>query len=825
MKQLIEEKSTVQPSFLTPTLRPLVLAVHLACMALPAASVFAQGTGNAAVTTYAIPSGPLGTSLTGFVAASGVFIVVDSRLTAGKSSPGLQGSFVPREALARLLSGTGLEAVQQAGGSYTLRAGGAAAPAAPPTPEVHALNPITVTAASALDAGATVGYVAKRSAAGTKTDTPILEIPQTINVVTADEISARGAISVSQALKYTPGVKVSGYTENYMLADEMASRSFAPAPLYLDGAYLPYAGSLGGAPQIEPYSLERVEVFKGPASVLYGQNQPGGIVNMVTKKPRADAVKEVQLGFGSYGRTNAALDIGGAFDGKPELMYRLLAVANAGDQQADYTKSKRLFLAPSVTWQPSAATSLTLYAQVQEDKGVGDYQAVPSVGSLLPGPLGQRISRNFFSGDPNYNDFWRKQVVVGADFSHRFSDAVKTQHKLLLIDVEDQYKGFYLRAFPSTAGVTDYSRATRTKLDWGQHNSVVSLDNNVEIQATTGDVRHTLLAGVDYRRFSRKYDGYNDYAAAAINLYAPDYRTATAVPALTTRWNNTVDQVGLYVQDQMRWKDFVFTVGGRQDWAGIDNRDLLANTRTRQDDKAFTGRAGLTWLAGNGWAPYVSYSESFVPTLGTDFHGTPFKPTTGRQVELGVKHQPEGSDTLFTFSVFDIRQQNVTTTDTANPGYSVQTGEVKSQGAEFEVKTRLNKVLDLAGGIAYNDAYTTRSNTASDIGHRTAAQPAWSATLWLNYEVFAGLSVGSGVRWTGRAWGDSANTFRTPAYAVVDAALRYDFGKIDSRMRGLEGSVNIQNLFDKTYISSCNYAFGCYYGKARNVSAAATYRW
>lgn len=810
-----------QASVMKPVLAPLALAIHLACAGLAAAPAWAQTANAAEATTYAIPAGPLGATLNRFVAASGVFVVADDRLTAGKNSAGVRGAHGASQALAQLLAGTGLQAVPQASGGFTLRPVDAVTPAVSGT----TLSAVTVTANMENATGPTVGYVAKRSAAGTKTDTPLLEVAQTINVVTADEIRARGATSVSQALRYTPGVTVSGYTDNYMVADEVSSRSFAPAPLYLDGAYMPYAGSLGGASQIEPYSLERVEVFKGPASVLYGQNQPGGIINMVTKKPQADAVREVQVGVGSYGRVNAALDIGGAVDENPELLYRLLVLANDGKQQTDYTKSSRTFIAPSLTWKPSADTSLTLSAQFQHDKGVPDYQALPAVGTLFAGPDGQRISRNFFNGEPGYNDFWRKQTVLAADFSHRFSDALKLQSKLLMIDVKDDWKGFYLQRFSTTADVTDYRSATRNKLDWTQHNNVLSMDNNLEFKTRSGEVSHTLLAGLDYRRFSRKYDGYNNYSAPAVNLYAPDYGVVTGPAPLTTRWDNTVDQIGLYLQDQMRWRDLLLTVGGRHDWAGIDNKDLIASTTTRQDDKAFTGRAGLTWLAGNGWAPYASYSESFVPTLGTDFSGTPFKPSTGRQFELGVKYQPVDTDAMLTFSVFDIRQQNVTTADTAHPGYSVQTGEVKSQGAEFEVKARLWKRLDLVAGIGYMDAYTSRSNTASEIGRNVAAEPNWTASLWTNYLLQPGVNVGGGLRWTSSSYANSANSYKTPAFAVFDASLRVDLGLLSASLRGVEGTLSVQNLFDKNYVSSCNYAFGCYYGKARTVAAGAVYRW
>lgn len=804
----------MQPLFMP---RP---ALALAIALMPAA-VLAQ-----AQRSYDVAAGPLDAALRSTAAQAGVALIFTADQTAGQRSAGLRGSYTVEAAFEALLAGTAWQAVRQAGGGYALRRVEQVRQL--PAGSGMELAPVIVTARAEEvgGEGPVAGYVARRSTAGSKTDTAIVEVPQTINVVTADEIAARGAISVSQALRYTPGVDSSGYTENYMQADETASRGFSPASLYLDGAYLPYAGSLGGAAQIEPYSLERIEVFKGPASVLYGQNQPGGVINLVSKRPMAEPLREVRLGVGSHGRADAALDLSGTLDAERGLLYRLVAVANGGGQQADHTRSSRLFVAPSLTWRPDARTSLTLYAQLQRDQGVWDYQAMPAVGSLFEGPDGKRISRSFFNGQPGYNDFWRNQAVLGADFAHRFNDSVLWRQKLLFTDVRDRWKGFYLRAFARDAeGVIDYGRATRTKLDWAQHNSVLSLDNHLEVKASTGPVSHTLLGGLDYRRFSRKYEGYNDYASAPIDLYAPDYGLPTAAPTLTTRWDNTVDQTGVYLQDQMRWRDLVLTVGGRHDWAGIDNKDLMEATRTRQDHKAFTGRAGVTWLVGNGVAPYLSYSESFVPIVGTDFHGRPFDSTTGKQIEAGVKYQPPGKNLLLSLAVFDIRQRNLTTTDREHPGYSVQTGEVQSRGAEMEIKASLGAAWDIAGGFSYADMRTLRSNDAEEIGKQWASTPRWRASLWVNHHLHAGLSVGAGARWSGSAFGDSANSFRTPAYLVFDAALRYDLGLIDASLRGLEGTINVQNLFDKNYVSSCNYAFGCYYGRARTVSAGVTYRW
>lgn len=813
--------------------RRSLLALALSTMAAGATVAAAESVADAgAARYYELPAAPLGRTLAAFAADNRMALSFEPLLTDGLRSPPLSGRYTPREALDRLLAGSGLQVVPRTDGTLSLsRRTAEIQGAAIGDSSGRTLSAVTVTARADQESGwgPAKGIVAKQSATATKTDTPILEIPQTINVVTSEEISSRGAISITQALRYTAGVNTNGFTDANMIADEITSRGFSPAPLYLDGAYLPYAGSLGGSLQIEPYSLERVEVLKGPASVLYGQNQPGGIVNMVTKKPSEDAVREVRVGVGSYGRVEGALDIGGALNEDKTLSYRLLALANTGDQQIDYTKSGRTFLAPSISWKPSAATSLTLYAQVQQDDGVPDYQSLPTVGTLYPGPNGQRIHRNFFTGDPAYNDFHRKQYVLGEDFSHRISDSLQVRQSLRFVDVRDDYKGFYLSRFATTSGATDYSRATRTKLDWAQHNNVLSLDNNVEYKTTTGAVSHTLLAGLDYRRFSRKYDGYNNYAAEAIDLYSPNYGLPTSATALTTRWDNTVDQTGIYLQDQMKWDRFVLTVGGRHDWARIDNKDLIANSRTQADDKAFTGRIGLTYLADNGVAPYVSYADSFLPIVGTDYDGKPFKPTTGKQIEAGLKYQPPGHNAMVTASVFEIRQQNLTTQDYDHPEYQVQDGEVRSRGAEVEAKAQFANGLDLVAALSYTDARTTRSNYASSVGKQLVLNAPWAASLWANYRVAGGplngLRIGGGVRWNGSKYGDGGNTFRTPAFAVFDAALRYDLGLLDPSLRGVEAALNIQNLFDKTYLSNCNYSFGCYYGKARTVSASATYRW
>jgi iron complex outermembrane receptor protein len=803
-----------------------LFALCLLSAALNTTPAFAQTLPPAAAHSYSIQAGSLAQALSRFAAQAQVTVQFSAELTRGLDSRGLNGTFEVEHGLAALLAGTGLQAVRLESGVYGLiRRSNSSGNAV----DLGATNISDIAAETAY--GPVQGYVASRSATGTKTDTPILEIPQAINVITADQVATQGARNLTQALRYTPGLDTSGFTDRNVIADEITSRGFAPTPLYLDGAYLAYAGSLGGAPQIDPYTLERIEVLKGPASVLYGQNQPGGLINMVSKRPTSEPRGQVKLGAGSYHRFNGAFDISGPLDEQKQFSYRLIGVGKKGNEQVDHTHTERMLLAPSLTWSPDEYTSLTLLAQIQRDDGVADYQALPMIGSLKRGPNGQKIDRDFFSGDSHYNDYKRDQFVLGYDFSHTFNDALKLRSTARFTDLHDDYKGFYLRSFVNNAGVIDYTQANRVKLDWRQHNTTWTVDNNLEYTFDTGPVQHTLLTGVDYRQFVRKYDGYNAYNVLPINLYGANnnYDTSSLKPTLDTKWDNTVRQLGVYVQDQVKLDNWILTLGGRHDWAEVENKDLIAHTITEQRDHKFTGRAGLTYVTEFGLAPYVSYSESFVPAVGTvapERGGGAFKPTEGQQYEVGVKYQPFDK-TLITAAVFELKQKNALTMDNANPQYSTQSGEVRTRGIELEAKSSIDNI-DVLAAATYLDSFYTKSNDGVK-GNRSEAQAPVSASLWADYHFtqawLNGLTFGAGARYTGHKPGDADGTFEVPSYMVYDTTVKYDLGKLSPSLRGAQTSLNVQNLFDREYVSSCNYSFGCYYGQERVATLDVSYDW
>ncbi|WP_236233937.1 TonB-dependent siderophore receptor [Pseudomonas tohonis] len=808
-------------------LRPLALAIPLALGAVAALhGTLVSAAEQMQEQQFDIPAGPLADQLNRFAVQAGIYLAADGALTAGKQSPALQGRYSVDQALGILLDASGLQALPTGERRYQLQ----------PRSEGDGLqlDATRIQGSSYQENawGPVQGYVATRSGTGTKTDTPLLEIPQTINVITADEIKARGAQSITEALRYTAGMTGGGFSDRVKIFDEPTSRGYLPTPLYLDGLHLPYGGgSTGGALQIEPYSLERIEVMKGPSSVLYGQNQPGGMVNMVSKRPTAEPLHQIQLGTGSYDRKSGAFDLGGPLDDQGQFLYRLTGLASDSNAEIDYVEQQRLFIAPSLTWLASDDTSLTLYAQWQKDDGVPEAQGLPSEGTVFANPNGH-ISRDRFLGEPGVNDYNRKQNALGYELSHRLDDVWTFRQNARYAYVDDHYTaplhGYRFVANPVT-GANDKRYQTRYGVDWAQKNSVFGVDNIAQAQFDTGEARHTLLIGLDYYHFNSKFDGQYDYNPPIIDLFDPVYGQALRF-GNRYKWDNTVTQTGLYLQDQIKLDQWILTLGGRYDWAETDNRAPIQGTHSNVKDEAFTGRAGLTYVFDNGLAPYISYSESFLPQTGTNAASQPFEPSTGKQYETGLKYQPSGQESFIQLSVYELEQENILTTDLANPGFNAQTGAIRSQGVELEGKAALTENLNLLASVSRNDIEYSKDNDGRK-GRHPASSPPLTASLWADYRYIgdgplSGLGAGFGARYVRGSYGDDyEGSFQIPSYTVYDAAVTYDFEHSVLRLKGVKLAVNVENLTDKTYVASCRSIWDCYYGQGRTLVSNLSYDW
>jgi iron complex outermembrane receptor protein len=694
------------------------------------------------------------------------------------------------------------------------------------------------------------GIVARQSATGTKTDTPILETPQSISVVTRQQIEQQGAQSVAQAIRYTSGALGEIYGAGSVFDNEVKVRGFI-APRYLDGLRLPYDTTVQFAqPRIEPYGLERIEILKGPSSGIYGQASPGGILNMVSKRPTAERRGEIELQTGSFERLQGAFDVSGPVDSNRQVLFRLVGLARDSNTFIDQNKEQRYYIAPSFTWQPTVDTSFTILASAQRDRLDGQvHQYLPAYGTLLPNPNG-RIPPNRYTGEPGFDRIGFDTAMIGYEFKHRFNDVFEFRQNLRAAKVDIEM--FSMRnagtLCPVAGGhvacylpgvVPPVDPAQRTTLRdanfIGGSTKNFTIDNQLQADFDTGFLRHKVLFGIDYQKTAIDTDYRGTFPGFPIDAYNPVYNLtplpakAALIPFINTRTDK--DQLGVYVQDQIKFDRWNLTLTGRHDHATSTMLNYLTGATTSQDDSAFTGRVGLNYVFDNGFAPYFSYSTSFEPAVGlslTSATGQPFKPTTGEGIEAGIKYAPPGTRMLLTASVFDLTQNNsIVNTPTFVP---FQVGRIRVKGVEADFRASLNDNFDIIAGGSHLIPTVEEHVNPAFVGNDVSLVNRDSAFLWGFYKMsqgpLAGLGLGGGARYTGSVFGDEANLISVPGYTLFDAVMTYDFSYLRPDLRGLHLRVNALNLTDKYHVTNCftGLAF-CALGQPRSILATLTYRW
>ncbi|WP_172425161.1 TonB-dependent siderophore receptor [Vandammella animalimorsus] len=776
----------------------------------PAANPATASTPAAAIH---LPAQPLAHSLAALAQRSGASLAYAPELVAGKQAAAVQGAPGVGAALAQMLRGTGLQARQQ-GQTWTIQPAPTRAAAAGSAGDAQTLPAITVQAAPETATGPVLGYAARRSATATKTDTPLVETPQSVSVIGAEEIEAKGMRDVLDTLGYMPGVLPrmwgpDGRGYEYMMLrgfDNLAAQNF------LDG--LAQMSFVGIAPHTEVYGMERIEVLRGPASTTFGRADVGGIVHRVSKRPTLDEpVREVQAQLGNYRQRQLAFDYGGKLG--EQTAYRLVGLARQGRSQdryptGEWDTAKRQYFAPSLLWQPSAATRLTLLASVLRHDASDDI-------SYVSDSNGQPTQVR--EGDPRYSrikhDNWSLGYELRHDFNAQWGLRQNFRHAKRVGDKHHTYSSL------QDDGRTFTRTAERNEGNLRQ----TSLDTYLEGRLQTGAVRHQLIAGLDFTQ-ARGLETQKSGPASDLDLYNPVYHPITPPSVVTDiAGPNKLRALGLYAQDQMRMgEQWLLTLSGRHDTVRGDDASSSRGQRQSRTDRAFTGRAALTWLAPGGWAPYVSYGTSFLPALGA-YDTFDAKPTTGRQWELGIKYQPPGQSLLLSAAVFDLRKRNITV---SNPitNRDEQVGAMRSRGLELEAKGR---PLPALPGLHATAAYTysdvkglAGSTWRVEAGKAPIQVPKHMASLWLDYRLaegrLRGLHLGLGARHVGRRWDDAANTRAQPGYTLVDASLRYDLGA-NWRL-----ALNVHNLLNKKYFAS-NPFNDWWRGEQRTVTATATYRW
>lgn len=664
-------------------------------------------------------------------------------------------------------------------------------------------------------------FVAEDASSATKTDTPIIETPQSISVVTEKQIEVQAAQSVNQALRYTPGVFTVAFEQDARF-ENLNIRGFSPA-LYFNTLLFP--DSTGhGSPNIEPYGLERIEVLKGPSSALFGEVPPGGLVNMISKRPTPVPLYEVLLQYGSYDRYQAAIDLGGPIDKGGTLLYRLTALVRDSNTQTDYVEDNRIFIAPSVTWQPLDSTSITILGYFQKDDNRGlATQFLPSQGTLFFNPNG-KIPVSRYIGEPSFDRFDKTQYFIGYEFEHRFNQMFLFRQNLRYSDVELNEN----RAVYGNGLEPDLRTLNRGTYDIVGDSKVFQVDNQGLAFFNTGPVTHEVLAGFTYLWFRQNLP-FAFGTGPTLDVFDPVYGQPVTQPPVLFHNILTQNRYGIYLQDQISFQGLILTLSGRHDWVDAKDENVIADTKSSQDDSAFSGRAGVNYVFDFGLAPYFGFSTSFQPVVGTNFEGNQFKPTRGQQFEGGVKYQPQWFPGLFTAAIYTLKQTNVLTPDPVNQFFQVQQGEIRVRGIELEGQASPVRGLNVVAGYAYTDAEYEKSNVPGQQGNEVIQVPKNQASAWADYTLqvgpLRGAGIGGGVRYFGDTYGDPSNEIKIPSVTLFDAAVYYDFGGLCSRFNGLKVAVNAQNTGDKTYVSTCTNVNNCYYGSKRNILATLTYSW
>lgn len=665
--------------------------------------------------------------------------------------------------------------------------------------------------------GPVPGFVARRAGSGLKSDIPLIETPQSIAVVTADQIEAQGATTLRQTVGYSAGV-VSAYFDSRV--DSISARGGNVAQ-YQDGLLRSYGTYNTARP--DPFTLERVELVRGPASVLYGQGSLNGVLNLVSKRPQFESRRELQLQLGSHERKQLALDLTGPLS--EQWAYRLVAIKRDSGTQVDHVKDDRLLLAPSLIWQPSAATSLTLQALYQRDKSGSLIGFFPWQGTRLPNGSQGQIPTSTFISEPGWDAYDSDQDSVGYLFSHRLNADWTLRQNLRHTKSAVDYRTIYT-SFSTTARRPLFNadgRRVERDMVWQLNGGSMSLlDTQLEGQLRAGAWKHQLLLGLDAQKNDSTQRSFRG-RAPAIDVYAPVYGNFTPPAASALVAQPTVDQrqLGLYLQDHIKFDErWVAVLGLRHDRAKTETQ---GRPEAKVDDKATSKRAGLLYLADGGFSPYLAYTESFLPLGGVDFYGKPYKPQVGEQWEAGLKWQPADKRVSATVALYDLRDTNRKTTDPSQPLNSLQIGEVRVRGLELESAGSLDSRRwgrwDWTLGYAYTDAKISRSN-AGDQGQAVAGVARHNGSAWLTHHFSlggrSGFSAGAGLRYLGASWSGTP-LISTPAATLVDAMLAYEQG--DWRL-----ALNAVNLADKVQITQCLARGDCFYGQRRTLNATLSYR-
>lgn len=667
-----------------------------------------------------------------------------------------------------------------------------------------------------------------RSAFGaTKTSVPIVEMARSVSVETLDDLLDKGAFNLSQTTTYMAGV--TGETYGFATRGDTISSRGLTIPRYRDSIQELF-GSYNST-RAEVYTLEQVELLKGPASVLYGQGSPGGLVNYVSKTPKATQASEVRLDYGSFDKKQLSVDTNHALSDDNTWLGRFVGIYRDADSQVDYVNDDTRVAMPSISFAPSSDTRFTLIGLFQDTNSDTGAQFIPIEGTLLPLANGGYLpDQDVYAGEPDFNKYDTQSSQLTLLGEHAINETTQLTFTALWRDGEADYQ----QAWPvfTGAGNSRYLDNTQLPGDTSSDTTVArtfySADNTFTQQAvdvrlsktvSTGLLQHNILAGAQYQQVDTDTDSayfagggaYSGDFSYVLDLANPQYTGAPDAEVLANYFVNgpvqEVKDLGVYLSDQVSLDNWRLTLGMRYD--NVDND----NGSTSQQDSNTSYSAGILYRFENGLSPYVSYAESFETVVGLTLDGEQLQPEEGRQYEAGLKYAFQGVPGFMTLSAYDIEISNLPNPNSLPVEAAQQQGETSIKGIEFESYVVLGEfTAELNAAV---------SDTRDPNGYALSAQPEENASLWVTWrpEILAQWRFGAGLRYVGQSVAQNAQLrYETPSYTLADLMIE----KVLSD--NLVAQINVRNLTDKTYLTSCLTRGDCFPGVRRQINASLTYQ-
>ncbi|WP_250121734.1 TonB-dependent siderophore receptor [Chroococcidiopsis sp. CCMEE 29] len=648
-------------------------------------------------------------------------------------------------------------------------------------------------------------YRVPEAAIGTRTDTPRLNVPASIQVVPEQVIEDQRATDLSEALRNVSGLTTASSSRD--IFSNFTIRGFETGNTFLrNGIPDNDIGRLG----FDFANVERLEVLKGPASVLYGQIAPGGVVNIVTKQPLPFPFYDLEATYGSFNTYQGAFDFSGPLNDSGTLIYRLNGSVYGSDTFIDEIDIDRYLIAPVLTWLIGENTSLTLEAEYL-DAQYPNERGLPIEGTIEDNPNGE-IPRSRYLGEPAFDRNERRSFRIGYDFEHRFSENWQFRNVFRFLWEEDNQDSVGPRDLLD--GFRTQQRQAFIQLGPSFANSYEAVAN-ITGNFTTGGIKHQLLFGVDFStEFSK--GGVINQEIGNIDIFNPVYNQPLGAIISTSRSESRFETLGFYVQDQITFADnFILVLGGRYDNLEQEEEDLIEGTSSSQEDDAFSPRVGLVYKPIETVAIYGSYSRSFEQVTGTNLDDQLFEPQRGTQYEVGVKADLLDGRLFTTLAFYDLTLSNVLTPDPRDLDFSIQTGKQRSRGIELDIAGEILPGWQIIAGYGYTNAEVIEDNEIPE-GNRLVNVPEHAVSLWTKYEIqngnLQGLGFGFGLFYVGERAGDLDNTFDLPSYLRTDAAVYY-------RRDNFRAQLNFKNLFDIDYFETANGRNRIFYGAPFEVLA------